>query len=232
MKWKSSPLKRCPSLLISKNGDQLNVLDSVGEEAIPDDSAMHTARAGGGSGHSHEIEGNTDDVQGLYSLMYQQQWQMEEAHSESNERIFGLMIEINPIGTNIRRIARHHFACWIGVEGIVDVAMLQEHAPTSLSQRPTDLFVIWKEYEFGIGGHKPVKEFMTRERGASQAGFSHHKVFWDAVLDLIRLVYIQETATDKICLTYECDTSITDILTLIRADKAYGGGARRAMGAL
>jgi hypothetical protein len=149
---------------------------------------------------------------------------MEEAYCESNKRIDGLMIEIKRLGTTIRRIARHPVALRVGVEGTVDVAMLQECAPASLSQRPTDIYVLWKEYEFGIRGLKPANEFMTRERGASRAGFSHREVFWEIILDLIHLGYTNETVIIyKIYLTYVRDKSVTDILTLIRADKVSWG---------
>ncbi|KAF0729200.1 hypothetical protein Ae201684P_010677 [Aphanomyces euteiches] len=34
-----------------------------------------------------------------------------------------------------------------------------------LSKRPRDLYELWKEYEFGLGGNKPAKHFTEKEHG-------------------------------------------------------------------
>jgi hypothetical protein len=90
---------------------------------------------------------------------------------ENNERT-------NSVLHAVRSIARQPVIRRIGVMCIVDpVAQLGESPPASLS--PTDLYVLLKEYEFGIGGRTPVKDFNERERGAqgcflSSQGFMGH----------------------------------------------------------
>ena len=36
-----------------------------------------------------------------------------------------------------------------------------------LRKNPNDLFTVWKEWEFGMNGTKPAKDFTSHKRGAS-----------------------------------------------------------------
>jgi hypothetical protein len=46
---------------------------------------------------------------------------------------------------------------------VIPSFIVLDRAPPSLSSRqPTDLYVLWKEYEFGIGGRKAAKDFTCR----------------------------------------------------------------------
>jgi hypothetical protein len=124
------------------------------------------------------------------------------------------------MNTHIRRIARQPVICKVGVEGIVNPSsIVLDRVPPSLSSRPTDLYVLWKEYEFGIGGSKAAKDFTYREKGVSRAIFCHRKVFWDVVLRLISHVYTNESAIDHIANHYGKQKSLTQILMCIRKEK-------------
>ena len=49
-----------------------------------------------------------------------------------------------------------------------------------LMKNPNDLFPVWKEWEFGLNGTKPAKDFISHERGANKFTYCRRKVFWDA----------------------------------------------------
>jgi hypothetical protein len=207
------------SLLITGNGDQLRIVDLMTQDSTPNSDTTHTGggvATGGGTAH-----GSGEEIQGLYSLLYQQQRQIEELKRDHNERTDGLLAEVRRMNTNIRRIARQPVIRKVGVEGIVNPSLIVlDRVPPSLSSRPTDLYVLWKEYEFGIGGRKAAKDFTYRERGANRAIFCRRKIFWDVVLRLISHGYTNETAIDHIYNHYGKQKSVTQILMCIRKEKS------------
>jgi hypothetical protein len=102
----------------------------------------------------------------LYSLLYQQQCQIEELKRDDNERTDGLLVEVRLMNMNLLRITPQTVIRRVDVAGIVNPSLIVLYrAPPSLSSRPKDLYVLWKEYEFGIGGRKASKDFTYRERG-------------------------------------------------------------------
>jgi hypothetical protein len=82
--------------------------------------------------------------------------------------------------------------------GIVEIDILKDRAPCTLSKKPPDLFALWREYEFGIGGRKVAKDFSPTERGKSRFTYSRRKVVWDCVITQIQLGYTNEAAIDRI----------------------------------
>jgi hypothetical protein len=85
-----------------------------------------------------------------------------------------------------------------------------------------DFVVLWNEWEFGIGGRKPVKLFNSTERGRVKFGYSLRKPFWVLVPNMVRAGYISGTAIDKIYSVYSGMTT-TKILQQIRKDAKTGG---------
>ena len=63
---------------------------------------------------------------------------------------------------------------------------------------PQTLGILWLEYEFGIGGNKPAKQFSAQERGMVKFTYSLQKPFWLLVERLIRHKYTNATAIAKI----------------------------------
>jgi hypothetical protein len=211
------------SLLITGSGDQLRIVDLMTQDSTPNSDTTHTgggvATAGGTT--QGTSQGSGEEIQGLYSLLYQQQRQIEELKRDHNERTDGLLAEVRWMNTNIHRITRQPVIRKVGVKGIVNPSVIVLYrAPPSLSSRPTDLYVLWKEYEFGIGGRKAAKDFTYRERGASRAIFCRRKVFLDVVLRLISDGYTHETAIDHIYNHYGKQKSVTQILMCIRKEKS------------
>lgn len=97
---------------------------------------------------------------------------------------------------------------------------------SSLCRNPKSLYVLWQEWEFGVGGRKAAKLFSSRERGRVKYQYSLRKHFWDLCLDMIRRGYTSDTAIDKIYEVYSRSNSCTKILRQIREDKKNRGNAR------
>jgi hypothetical protein len=92
------------SLIIIGNGDQLRIADLMTQDSTPNSDTTHTGggvATGGGTAH-----GSGEEIQGLYSLLYQHHRNIEELKRDHNERTDGLLAEVRRMNTNIRRIAR------------------------------------------------------------------------------------------------------------------------------
>ena len=94
---------------------------------------------------------------------------------------------------------------------------------STLSKCPKTLYVLWNEYEFGVGGRKAAKLFNAVERGRVKFNYSLRKHFWDLTTTMIRRGYSHNTAIDKIYSVYTTRISVTKILRKIRTDKRRGG---------
>ena len=92
----------------------------------------------------------------------------------------------------------------------------------TLSKNPKTLYVLWQEYQFGVGGRKAAKLFTAEERGKVKYNYSLRKPFWDLMDLMIREGYTFNTAIDKIYSVYNTTTSVTQVLRAIREDKKRG----------
>jgi hypothetical protein len=66
------------------------------------------------------------------------------------------------------------------------------------SKTPKTLFVLWQEFEVGIGGRKPARLFTRVERGRVKCLYCRRKVLWEAVARLVRAGYTAHVAIDRI----------------------------------
>lgn len=93
----------------------------------------------------------------------------------------------------------------------------------TLCKCPKTLYVLWQEYELGIGGRKPARLFNASERGKVKYNYSLRKVFWNLCDRLIRRGHTSSTAIDKIYTVYSSKNSVTQILRQMRIDNKNGG---------
>ena len=91
----------------------------------------------------------------------------------------------------------------------------------TLVKCPKSLFVLWQEYEFGLGGRIPAKHFNSKDRGRVKYKYCMRKHFWDLISKMIQHGYSHTSAIDKVYTIY--DGSVTNILRDIRKDKKRGG---------
>ena len=90
---------------------------------------------------------------------------------------------------------------------------------STLCSKPRDLYQLWEEYEFGIGGRKPASKFSTRERGRVKYKYHRRKVVWDKIKEMIRRGHSNHTAIDELYRTYGERTTVTEIINNMRRDK-------------
>jgi hypothetical protein len=94
---------------------------------------------------------------------------------------------------------------------------------TSLSPKPKDIYQLWEEYEFGIGGRKAAKLFNTAQRGKNKYKYHRRKVIWDKIIQLIRRGHTYHTAIDEIYRVYGVESTVTEIINKMRVDRGRGG---------
>eukprot|EP00569_Conticribra_weissflogii_P019666 CAMPEP_0171425364 /NCGR_PEP_ID=MMETSP0881-20121228/3271_1 /TAXON_ID=67004 /ORGANISM="Thalassiosira weissflogii, Strain CCMP1336" /LENGTH=187 /DNA_ID=CAMNT_0011944673 /DNA_START=1394 /DNA_END=1956 /DNA_ORIENTATION=- len=117
-------------------------------------------------------------------------------------------IAIQPVVRPVNRVGGERFDAVGG-----------QTVPPKLQKYVKNLYLLWKEYEFGLDGKKPAREFTTYERGQNKCSYSKRKVFWDIVEKLIQRGYTSDTAIDHIYLVYGMKKSNTQILDAMRKDK-------------
>jgi len=70
--------------------------------------------------------------------------------------------------------------------------------PAATLGKPRDLYQLWNEYEFGLGGRKPARQFTAVERGAVKCSYSRRKIVWDAIDRMVRSGATAQVAIDRI----------------------------------
>ena len=94
---------------------------------------------------------------------------------------------------------------------------------STLSGSPVDLWALWEEYEFGVGGRKAAKKFTFHERGKNKYKYHRRKVVWDKIASLIRSGHSYHTAILEIYRVYGRDSTVTEIINKMRVDRGRGG---------
>ena len=90
-------------------------------------------------------------------------------------------------------------------------------------KRPKDLYVLWQEYQHGVGGGKAAKDWTSREQGGDQFTYSRCLTFWNTVSLLIRRGHTADRAIDKVYAAYGRGLSVTQIINAMQGHKKNGG---------
>jgi len=177
--------------------------------------------AGGGGGRAGGGKGGQDFTDNVCS---QQFFHLQQIVGDMRNEVNSLFCDqrrhINTLNANVKRIAL--------VPGVRGGAVAErprigiEARRVRLSKCPRDLWVLWREWEQGLGDGKPAKEFSQHERGANKFSFSRRKVFWDTVEELVKRGNTSDVSIDKIYRVYGWNNSVTKILNEMRSDKKRG----------
>jgi Transcriptional activator of glycolytic enzymes len=96
-----------------------------------------------------------------------------------------------------------------------------------LSPTPRTLAELWKEYQFGIGGSKPAKDWSSTERGNTRQGikqkYYRRKMVWLTIEKLMERGHTRDAAINKIRSAYGWRCSVTQIINFIIANHQNGG---------
>ena len=159
----------------------------------------------------------TLDTEALFSQQFQVQQRLEDLRQEMINLFGAQKCYLHTMNTNVRRIAVQPI--FRGGIGHVRPGFHGSGPGVKLMKNPKDLFTVWKEWEFGMNGMKPAKDFTSHERGANKFTYCRRKVFWDAVNRLIARGHTSDTAVDRIHEAYGRGKSICEILRLMAQDR-------------
>ena len=101
--------------------------------------------------------------------------------------------------------------------------------PANLVGAIKDLHVLWNEYESGIGGNKPAREFTAQERGKVKFTYCRRKIVCDVIDNMCNRGISSDAAIDII--KDECGGSKTTVSAVISKLKKFriDGNARLHM---
>ncbi|KAG9408424.1 hypothetical protein AC1031_021663, partial [Aphanomyces cochlioides] len=142
-----------------------------------------------------------------------------QAHAELASIQAMMRSQFERLSSSIKRIALQPVVRATTSNSNNDLPLERSGMYTRLSKRPRDLYELWKEYEFGIGGGKPAKSFNEKERGASKFMYSFRLNYWRLIDDMIKRGYTSDTAIDAIYAKYGRSKSATCVLTQLRKCK-------------
>jgi hypothetical protein len=116
---------------------------------------------------------------------------------------------------------QHRGGVGAAIEGGQEADEIVSRLNATLVKNPRSLHIIWQEYEFGVGGRKPAKNFTATERGTVKYAICR-KIVWETISGLYRAGHTPQVAIDMIYDVYGASTAVTTILKMIRRDKAAG----------
>ena len=135
------------------------------------------------------------------------------------------------VNANIRRIAVNPLRCAApaaGNGGVQNNGGGQAGAAggnggagpvAALSSTPRDLYVLWQEYQVGIGGRKAARMFSSFERGRVKHKFTRRKVVWSTIDKLVRGGLNANVAIDRIYNVYGRDSTVTSVINRMLTDR-------------
>ena len=94
-----------------------------------------------------------------------------------------------------------------------------EQNRAKLVRNPKSLYILWNEYEFGIGGRRPAKSFSKEERGMDRYNYYKRNIFWSLVVEMVQRGRSANESIDKIYQVYGYKSSVTQIIKKLQEDK-------------
>ena len=171
-------------------------------------------------------------IQAIYSQVRNLRASSDELKSSLNVRFGCVDQKMSVMGSNLNRIAAQPFLRKNGLlgqsnrdkppqEGNVVASSSTEKASYAytLYTTPKTLDILWEEYEFGIGGRVPAKNFTSIQRGKVKHSYARRKIIWDCILNQISKGYTAQTACKRIYDVYSHNTSVTKIINKMKLDK-------------
>ena len=123
---------------------------------------------------------------------------------------------------NIKRVTVYLGVCMQNIGG--DASVREALVPANLSKCPKTIYVLWAEYESGIGGNKPARLFTPSERGWVKFKYSRRKIVCDVIGNMCNKNVAVDVVIDRIYA--ECggqDTPVNYIIKRLREAKKSGG---------
>lgn len=93
-----------------------------------------------------------------------------------------------------------------------------------LHPSPATIHQLWEEYQHGISGNIPAKDFRPRERGRCKFTYSRRNKVWQIICDLVRAGIDADVVCDRFYLAYGANKSVTTIINCVYAQARGKGG--------
>ena len=158
-----------------------------------------------GGGRERTLTNQAEDMTVLLSHQLQVQRQIEESRAEVLNQLFEVRHhhskQLEILNRNIKRIALQPVLrprvllpssrvpqgtmseAEDGAEETAEQAI--DRMPAKLYKSPKSLHDLWHEFQFGLNGSKPAREFTLQERGKNKSLYCQRKVFWDTISLLV-----------------------------------------------
>lgn len=93
-------------------------------------------------------------------------------------------------------------------------------AVPKLVPHPRNLFVLWDEYEHGIGNNRAARLFSAADRRlkGNRDKFQRRKVVWNCIAELVASGITARVAIDRIYQVYGVKTTVTEIINRLQRD--------------
>jgi hypothetical protein len=183
---------------------------------------MEESRRGMESAGGLEEQGTTGtpEYDGRVSVLTSQLFNLQNRVEDLKNELSSILADhkrymVN-MNTNVRRIATQPV-----VRAVVP-PISEKTIMSKLTKSPSDLFVLWREYEQGLDGGKAAKDYTAVERGRNKHTYSRRRVFWDAVVKLMARGYTSDSAIDRISGAYGRRLSVTQVINQMKKDRMLG----------
>ena len=101
---------------------------------------------------------------------------------------------------------------------------MDQEPPAVLMKHPRMLVALWNEWQNGVAGSKPAREFPRQEKGRVKFKYSNRLIVWKCIERLLDRGNNLSTAFSKIRRVYG-GVTITVLIKKMRRDKRNGGHA-------
>jgi hypothetical protein len=192
---------------------------SDGDDQAGDDN-NNNEQAGVRNNRNRRNRNQGNEIRALYAQNQALRLEIEHLRTDGQTNTARIIDRINMTNTNVRRIALQP-----GRRPQVADAPAGANAnfAATISPTPRTLHELWQEYEFGIGGRKPAKDFTAQERGGVKHKYTRRKVVWDKIAEMVRGGWTAQAAIDRIYFVYGVNLCVTHIINRMKVDRALGG---------
>jgi len=216
-------------ILIVVTGDDAEVhLNEVGQAAGGGGAVGGAGGGGQPRSQRDQLLAMQSDLVSIRRMLAERNTREDENYLHLNENYLRLGRRLLNIEQNTRRIAAQPAFRTARATGNQDDIppdnANRNHVPyqSTLSATPRNIHLLWLEYETGIGGRKPARDFTREERGRVKHKYHRRKVVWDCVSRLIRAGLTSDVACDRIYQVYGVSTTVTAIINRMKRDVQNG----------
>jgi hypothetical protein len=163
-----------------------------------------------------------DQLLALHSQMSALRRSLKDVRASQEEHRVQGRREFQMLQANIRRIAVQPVVRCAAVAANGPNGGAGAAVPATLSPTPRTLYLLWEEYEHGIGGRKAARLFSREERGRVKHKYHRSKVIWHCIAALVRAGFTAQVAIDRVYQVYGENTTVTIITYRMKQDRRAG----------